>query len=127
MSLQENLISIINYNLDSEYDVKILDPNFVKLFKLAQLSVDYLLYSEQHLYNCIELEQRHTKKYMKVFTNFCFEGTSFLKSTCTIFYKLYSNYVIYVTSSSIIFSVYFLSNHCKGLSANVKYLLLVSV
>ena len=36
---------IINYNLDSEYDVKILDPNFVKLFKLAQLSIDYLLYS----------------------------------------------------------------------------------
>jgi hypothetical protein len=66
VSLQENLISIINYNLDSEYDVKILDPNFVKLFKLAQLSVDYLMYSEQHLYNCIELEQQHSRKYMKV-------------------------------------------------------------
>ncbi|PNF36211.1 hypothetical protein B7P43_G09719, partial [Cryptotermes secundus] len=65
MSLQENLISIINYNLDSEYDVKILDPNFVKLFKLAQLSVDYLMYSEQHLYNCIELEQQHSRKHMK--------------------------------------------------------------
>jgi hypothetical protein len=72
--LQENLISIINYNLDSEYDVKILDPNFVKLFKLAQLSVDYLMYSEQHLYNCIDLEQQHSRKYMKVLKNFviCF-------------------------------------------------------
>jgi len=72
VSLQENLISIINYNLDSEYDVKILDPNFVKLFKLAQLSIDYLLYSEQHFYNCTELEQRQTKKYIKVFTILCF-------------------------------------------------------
>ena len=81
MSLQENLISIINYNLESEYDVKILDPNFVKLFKLAQLSIDYLLYSEQHFYNCTELEQRQTKKYIKVFKTFCF-----LRHFC-IYYK----------------------------------------
>jgi hypothetical protein len=66
MSLQENLISIINYNLDSEYDVKILDSNFVKLFKLAQLSVEYLMYSEQHAYNCMELEHQHLKKHLKV-------------------------------------------------------------
>ena len=66
VSLQENLISVINYNLDSEYDVKILDPNFVKLFKLAQLSIDYLMYSEQHLYNCIELDQEQLQKYIKV-------------------------------------------------------------
>jgi hypothetical protein len=81
VSLQENLISIINYNLESEYDVKILDPNFVKLFKLAQLSIDYLLYSEQHFYNCTELEQRQTKKYIKVFKTFCF-----LRHFC-IYYK----------------------------------------
>jgi len=81
VSLQENLISIINYNLDSEYDVKILDPNFVKLFKLAQLSIDYLLYSEQHFYNCTELEQRQMKKYVKVFTILCF-----LKHFC-MYYK----------------------------------------
>ncbi|KAJ4432662.1 hypothetical protein ANN_21285 [Periplaneta americana] len=66
VSLQENLISIVNYNLDSEYDVKILDPSFVKLFKLAQLAIDYLMYSEQHVYNCLELEQQHMKKYVKV-------------------------------------------------------------
>jgi hypothetical protein len=74
VSLQENLISIINYNLDSEYDVKILDPNFVKLFKLAQLSIDYLMYSEQHAYNCVEMEQQHLKKHMKVFTHCYFNA-----------------------------------------------------
>ncbi|PSN33890.1 hypothetical protein C0J52_09559 [Blattella germanica] len=63
VALQENLISVINYNLDSEYDVKILDPNFIKLFKLAQLSIDYLMYSEQHLYNCIELDQEQLQKF----------------------------------------------------------------
>lgn len=85
MSLQENLISIINYNLDSEYDVKILDPNFVKLFKLAQLSVDYLMYSEQHLYNCIELEQQNSRKHMKVSkTIFLLPLLNVIRSMCTI-------------------------------------------
>ncbi|XP_063224043.1 cilium assembly protein DZIP1 isoform X2 [Bacillus rossius redtenbacheri] len=56
-TLQENLASIINYSLDAEYDVKILDPSFVKLFRLAQLSIDYLMYSEQHVYNCVQLAQ----------------------------------------------------------------------
>lgn len=85
MSLQENLISIINYNLDSEYDVKILDPNFVKLFKLAQLSVDYLMYSEQHLYNCIELEQQHSRKHMKVLKAiFLLQLLNVIRSMCTI-------------------------------------------
>lgn len=85
MSLQDNLISIINYNLDSEYDVKILDPNFVKLFKLAQLSVDYLMYSEQHLYNCIELEQQHSRKHMKVLKSiFLLPLLNVIRSMCTI-------------------------------------------
>lgn len=35
--------------MESEYDVKILDSNFVKLFRLAQLSVEYLLYCKQYL------------------------------------------------------------------------------
>nr|CAD7569508.1 unnamed protein product [Timema californicum] len=65
--LQENLINVINYNLDHEYDVKILDPNFVKLFKLAQLSVDYLMYSQQHVFNCVELAEDQINKLSKIF------------------------------------------------------------
>lgn len=48
-SIDDNINSVIDYCLESEYDVKILDPNFVKLFRLAQLAVEYLLYCKQYL------------------------------------------------------------------------------
>ncbi|XP_011505705.1 PREDICTED: zinc finger protein DZIP1L [Ceratosolen solmsi marchali] len=47
--VDENVNNVIDYYLESEYDVKILDPNFVKLFRLAQLAVEYLLYCKQYL------------------------------------------------------------------------------
>ncbi|KAL0132610.1 hypothetical protein PUN28_000399 [Cardiocondyla obscurior] len=47
--IDQNINNVIDYCLESEYDVKILDPNFVKLFRLAQLSVEYLLYCKQYL------------------------------------------------------------------------------
>ncbi|XP_018402622.1 PREDICTED: zinc finger protein DZIP1 [Cyphomyrmex costatus] len=48
-SIDQNINNVIDYCLESEYDVKILDPSFVKLFRLAQLSVEYLLYCKQYL------------------------------------------------------------------------------
>lgn len=48
-TIDENVNNVIDYCLEGEYDVKILDPNFVKLFRLAQLSVEYLLYCKQYL------------------------------------------------------------------------------
>ncbi|KAJ8684126.1 hypothetical protein QAD02_019918 [Eretmocerus hayati] len=48
-TIDENINSVIDYCLESEYDVKILDPTFVKLFRLAQLAVEYLLYCKQYL------------------------------------------------------------------------------
>lgn len=48
-TIDENINNVIDYCLESEYDVKILDSNFVKLFRLAQLSVEYLLYCKQYL------------------------------------------------------------------------------
>ncbi|KYM81764.1 Zinc finger protein DZIP1L [Atta colombica] len=48
-SIDQNINNVIDYCLESEYDVKILDSNFVKLFRLAQLSVEYLLYCKQYL------------------------------------------------------------------------------
>lgn len=47
--IDQNINNVIDYCLESEYDVKILDSNFVKLFRLAQLSVEYLLYCKQYL------------------------------------------------------------------------------
>ena len=49
LTVDENVNNVIDYSLESEYDVKILDPNFVKLFRLAQLAVEYLLYCKQYL------------------------------------------------------------------------------
>lgn len=49
LSIDENINNVIDYCLESEYDIKILDPSFVKLFRLAQLSVEYLLYCKQYL------------------------------------------------------------------------------
>ncbi|CAK9795546.1 Cilium assembly protein DZIP1L [Anthophora plagiata] len=48
-SIENNISSVIDYCLESEYDIKILDSNFVKLFRLAQLAVEYLLYCKQYL------------------------------------------------------------------------------
>ena len=48
-TVDENVNNVIDYHLESEYDVKILDPNFVKLFRVAQLAVEYLLYCKQYL------------------------------------------------------------------------------
>ncbi|XP_012258023.2 cilium assembly protein DZIP1L [Athalia rosae] len=49
LTVDDNVNNVVDYSLESEYDVKILDPNFVKLFRLAQLSVEYLLYCKQYL------------------------------------------------------------------------------
>lgn len=48
-TIDQNINNVIDYCLESEYDVKILDSSFVKLFRLAQLSVEYLLYCKQYL------------------------------------------------------------------------------
>ncbi|XP_017793552.1 PREDICTED: centromere protein F [Habropoda laboriosa] len=48
-SIDDNISNVIDYCLESEYDIKILDSNFVKLFRLAQLAVEYLLYCKQYL------------------------------------------------------------------------------
>ncbi|XP_014604439.1 PREDICTED: protein PFC0760c [Polistes canadensis] len=49
VTVDENINNVINYNLENEYDLKILDSNFVKVFHLAQLAVEYLLYCKQYL------------------------------------------------------------------------------
>lgn len=49
VTVDENISNIINYNLENQYDIKILDSNFVKVFQLAQLAVEYLLYCKQYL------------------------------------------------------------------------------
>ncbi|XP_039292326.1 zinc finger protein DZIP1L isoform X2 [Nilaparvata lugens] len=51
--LSDLLRNVTNLNLESDFDVKVLDPDFVKLFRLAQLSVDFLLHCKSYLENCL--------------------------------------------------------------------------
>ncbi|CAH1782194.1 unnamed protein product [Owenia fusiformis] len=47
--LQENILNITFCNIEAELDMGSVDPNFVKLFKLAQLTIEYLLHSQEFL------------------------------------------------------------------------------
>ncbi|BFZ00648.1 hypothetical protein BsWGS_03687 [Bradybaena similaris] len=58
-TLQENIMNITFCNLEAELDIRTVDPNFVKLFKLAQLTIEYLLHSQEFLATlCTTLEER---------------------------------------------------------------------
>lgn len=46
--LQEILQNITFCDIESE-DLRYVDPNFIKLFQLAQLIIEYLLYSQVEL------------------------------------------------------------------------------
>ena len=48
-TLQGNIMNITFCNIEAEIDVRMMDPNFIKLFKLAQLTIEYLLHSQDYL------------------------------------------------------------------------------
>lgn len=48
-TLQDNLANIAFSNIEQEVDVHRVDPNFLKLFRMAQLMIEYLLYSQDFL------------------------------------------------------------------------------
>ncbi|KAK3932834.1 Zinc finger protein DZIP1L [Frankliniella fusca] len=56
-TLQDMLSCVMSCNLSSEYDLKILDPNFIKIFQLAQLAADFLLYCRTYLDHCVTVMQ----------------------------------------------------------------------
>nr|KAG5696484.1 hypothetical protein BaRGS_016523 [Batillaria attramentaria] len=54
--------AIVDPRLERNMDVRAVDPNFIKIFKLAQLTIEYLLYSQEYLAGlCTTLEEK-TKK-----------------------------------------------------------------
>ncbi|CAD5118268.1 DgyrCDS6986 [Dimorphilus gyrociliatus] len=48
-TLQENIMNVTFCNIESEIDTRNVDPNFLKLFKLSQLTIEYLLHSQDYL------------------------------------------------------------------------------
>ncbi|XP_060079369.1 cilium assembly protein DZIP1-like isoform X2 [Ylistrum balloti] len=61
-ALQENIMNITFCNIEAELDLRMVDPNFVKLFKLAQLSIEYLLHSQEYLTGVITSMEEKVKK-----------------------------------------------------------------
>jgi zinc finger protein DZIP1 len=57
-SLQDNLYNVAFCNIDGE-EFQGMDPHFMKLFKLAQLTMEYLMYTQQYLNSQVtELQQK---------------------------------------------------------------------
>lgn len=59
-ALQENIYNVTFCNIESEVIPGSVDPNFLKLFKLAQLMIEYLLHSQEYLSEVLHvLEEKH--------------------------------------------------------------------
>lgn len=63
--VEKHLENILDYNIDSE-ELRILDPSFVKLFKLCQLSVEFLMYCKQYLDKTVVLLKSDFEKKTEV-------------------------------------------------------------
>ncbi|CAF0800499.1 unnamed protein product [Adineta ricciae] len=48
-ALQDNLEQITLCNIDAEVDARAMDPNFLKLYKMAQLTIEYLLLCQDQI------------------------------------------------------------------------------
>lgn len=52
-TLQENIDHITYCNIEAELDTRMMDPNFIKLFKLSQFMIEYLVHSQGYLTDVI--------------------------------------------------------------------------
>nr|CDS25612.1 daz interacting protein 1 [Hymenolepis microstoma] len=63
--LQENLFSVAFCDIDAEIDTRYVDTNLVKLFQLAQLLIEYLLYSQDYLTGTVDSLRRENENIKK--------------------------------------------------------------
>nr|XP_047130717.1 uncharacterized protein LOC101241137 isoform X2 [Hydra vulgaris] len=56
-AIQENIATVTYCNIEYELGHDSLDPNFIKLFRLAQLMIEYLLHCQQYLQASLEEKQ----------------------------------------------------------------------
>ncbi|GLV41613.1 DZIP1 [Carabus blaptoides fortunei] len=59
--VDHHIQNILEYKLDIE-ETRILDPNFVKLFRLSQLAVEYLTYCKKYLDSTIAIIKQDLQK-----------------------------------------------------------------
>ncbi|XP_078614709.1 cilium assembly protein DZIP1L-like [Branchiostoma floridae x Branchiostoma japonicum] len=61
-SLQDNIMNITFCDIQQEVDLRMVDPTFVKLFRLAQLTIEYLLHSQDYLTNIVASHDEKLRK-----------------------------------------------------------------
>ncbi|XP_061194071.1 cilium assembly protein DZIP1-like isoform X2 [Saccostrea echinata] len=61
-ALQDNIMNLTFCNIEAELDVRMVDPNFIKLFKLAQLTIEYLLHSQEYMTGVVSNMEEKIKK-----------------------------------------------------------------
>ncbi|KAI8503930.1 Zinc finger protein dzip1 [Branchiostoma belcheri] len=61
-SLQDNIMNITFCDIQQEVDLRMVDPTFVKLFRLAQLTIEYLLHSQDYLTNIVGSHDEKLRK-----------------------------------------------------------------
>lgn len=71
-TLQQNINNVTFCDIESEIGPSV-DPNYVKLFKLAQLTIEYLLNSQQYLTNCIADQESKLVKAQRESSNVSIE------------------------------------------------------
>ncbi|XP_067042610.1 uncharacterized protein [Acropora muricata] len=67
-TLQNNIMHVTFCNIEAEVGMQSFgcDPNFIKMFKLAQLIIEYLLHSQQFLSANLDAENRTLREAMEV-------------------------------------------------------------
>lgn len=64
-SIERHIPTVITYNLERE-QAAVLDDNFVKIFRLSQLAVEYLLFCKKYLDNTVVLLKKDIVKLNQV-------------------------------------------------------------
>lgn len=64
-SVDRYISTVVQYVLDEEQS-KVLDINFVKLFKISQLAVEYLVFCKKYLDNTVVLLKKELAKSKEV-------------------------------------------------------------
>lgn len=97
--VEHHISTVVEYVLDKE-QAEVLDTNFVKIFRMGQLAVEYLLFCKKYLDNTVVLLKKDMAKMREVLHQCCtltnYPALSFLnhcRDCIVISIKLFS-YVV---------------------------------
>lgn len=62
-AIQENILNVTYCNVEHELGYHGLDANVIKLFRLAQLTIEYLLHSQEFLQQCLGERDKKIESY----------------------------------------------------------------